>query len=83
MSTKKITAIVPQNTQASLVEELRKHGVPGVSISQLKGYGEYVNTFSLDSLESFIKVEIYADEAVVENIAKLVMGLVHTGVEPK
>jgi len=76
----KITAIIPLETQTMLVDALREHGVPGVSISQVKGYGEYVNTYSTDSLETMLKVEIYTLESAAIKIAELIVKLTQTGV---
>jgi len=80
MTMQKITAIIPLEMQAMLVDALRERGVPGVSISQVKGYGEYVNTYSADSLEPMLKVEVYALESAALNIAELIAKLTQTGV---
>lgn len=78
---KKITAIIREDTQDKLIDELQKHGVPGVSIAQVKGYGEYINTYSQDSLETCIKVEIFTQDKVARQVATLIMDLSATGVE--
>ena len=78
---KKITAIIREDVQDELVEKLRSHGVPGLSIIQVKGYGEYINNYSQDVLEPCIKVEIFTNEEAAEKVAKLIMELVSTGVE--
>lgn len=81
MALKKITAIVREDVIEGLVDELRIHGVPGASVIQAKGYGEYINTYSQDILEACVKIEIYAKESVAEKVAALILQNAQTGVE--
>ena len=78
---KKITAIIREDAQEGLVDALRDHGVPGASIANVKGYGEYVNTYSQDILETCVKVEIFTENEVAEKVVKLLMQLTSTGME--
>ena len=78
---KKITAIIREDVQDELVEMLRSHGVPGLSIVQVKGYGEYINTYSQDVLEPCIKIEILLSDDQSEKVVKFIMALVSTGME--
>jgi len=79
MAIKKITAIVHEDFQERLIEELHQHGVPGASVFKVKGYGEYINTY--DSLEPSIKVEVFADESVANKIAAIIMQVAGSGTE--
>ena len=73
MALKKITAIVRDDVQELLIKELHKYGVPGASVTPVKGYGEYINTYTDDCLDSCIKVEVFADESAANKIAAIIM----------
>ena len=55
--------------------------MPGLSIAPVKGYGEYVNTYSEGYLETCSKVEIFTNDDAAEKVARLIMELATTGVE--
>jgi len=59
MSINRITAVVPTEFLPELEKCLRATGVPGMTINDVRGFGEHVNYFSRDLLVSNARVEIY------------------------
>jgi nitrogen regulatory protein P-II 1 len=58
----KINIFIPILSLPKVEEELKKINVPGVTISKVKGYGEKMNFFSKDWLETHARIEIFCDE---------------------
>ena len=43
--------------------------VPGVTVSMVKGFGDYINTFNDFGLSDNMKIEIYTSEQQAEEVA--------------
>lgn len=76
-----ITATIGVDRLERVESRLRKAGVPGVSISKVKGYGLYKNFFQRDYLTSHARIQIYAPSDRVEEIVVAIMDAAHTGAE--
>ncbi len=72
MSIKRITAIVPTELLPELEKYLRAAGVPGMTINDVRGFGEHVNYFSRDLLMSNARVEIYIGSEKCQEIIDVV-----------
>jgi len=81
MSFKKIIAIIRPDLLDKAEKTLKELGVPGVSISQVKGYGEYADFFSPDWMVTHARVEVIIDTVRAEEIAQAIMETAHTGLE--
>jgi len=81
MSFKKITAIVRPDLLNKIEDALKDAGVPGVSVSEVKGYGEYANLYAKDGMVGAIRVEVFIDAECAEAIAQAIMQAAHTGLE--
>jgi nitrogen regulatory protein P-II 1 len=81
MGFKKIVAFLRHDSLPCLEPELRKQGIQGLSASEVKGYGEYVNFFGQDWLSARTKIEIYTAEENAERVVSLLMECTHTGGE--
>ena len=68
MDYKRIIVIIPTNTLEAVEERLRQLHVGGVTISKVKGYGEYKNFFTNDWMSEHTKIEIFAEAAKVDEI---------------
>jgi nitrogen regulatory protein P-II 1 len=79
MDLKKITAIVRSDQLEDVENRLKGPDVPGISVDQVKGYGEYVNFFARDWMSRYARIEIVADGRQARRIANLIMEVVHTG----
>lgn len=80
MALKNIVAIVREESKESLLAALREANVPGVTISEAKGIGEYVNTYDTSSMNSCYRFEVMVDEQQVEPLSRLIVETVKTGI---
>ena len=81
MDFRKITAIIQKAALEKVEARLRELGVPGVSVTQVKGYGHYANFFSKDWLVSHVRVEVFIGQARAEEITLAIMNAAHTGMD--
>ena len=65
MALVKITAVIRREALESVETRLKQVGVPGITVSTVKGFGEYANFFSHDWMVSHARIELFvaADEA--------------------
>lgn len=66
MSFKYVIAIVRPEVVAPLETKLGAIGVGGITLTKVKGFGEYKNFFTRDWLSEHTKVEIFAEESKVD-----------------
>lgn len=65
----KVVAIMNVTDYSMLHEPIQRLDVPGVTVSMVKGFGDYVNNFSPFGFSDNMKVEIYTTEEHAETIA--------------
>lgn len=65
MNFKYVVAIVPPEAVKSLEARLIRIGVGGISLTKVKGFGEYKNFFTSNLLSEHIKIEIFTEESKV------------------
>ena len=80
MNMKKINAIIRCEALEEVERRLQDMGVQGMTVSQVKGFGEYANTYTRDWLVTHARIEIFTDEAQADTIAEAIMETAHTGV---
>lgn len=68
MTIKRITAIVPVDMLETLEQDLRRCGVPGVTVEPVQGYGKHPNYFRRDLMQNNARVILYAAEERVDAI---------------
>lgn len=78
---RKITAIVRSDCLEELERRLREPDIPGMSVDEVKGYGECVDFLSRKWISRHARVEIVAPAADVHRIINLITTTVH-GVMP-
>lgn len=61
-----IVAIVPPDVVESLEVKFRNLHVGGLTLTRVKGFGEYKNFFSNDMMSEHTKIEIFAEASKVE-----------------
>lgn len=76
---RKITAIVRVSLLARVEKALQELHVKGVSISRVKGYGEYTDFFARDWMSPYARVEIFTTPEHVARIADVVLTAASTG----
>lgn len=64
MALVKITAIIRRAALEAVETRLKQVGVPGITVSTVKGFGEYANFFTHDWMVSHARIELFvaADE---------------------
>ena len=56
-------------------EQLKKLHIPGVTVSKVHGFGDYVNEYAKFGFSENMKIEIYTSEDQAEKIAELLSEL--------
>ncbi|MCF6355574.1 MAG: P-II family nitrogen regulator [Candidatus Polarisedimenticolaceae bacterium] len=77
----KVTAIIRCDALEKVESVLQSMGVHGISVTKVKGYGEYADFYSSDWMVSHSRIEIFTDEAQADLIAQAIMNSAHTGAE--
>jgi nitrogen regulatory protein P-II 1 len=81
MRHQKVTAFI-RNDQLEKVEKaLLESGVKGMSITTVKGYGEYADYYARDLMIKHERIEIFCSEEQAEVIAKTIIETAFTGME--
>jgi nitrogen regulatory protein P-II 1 len=75
----KIIAIVRNQALEKVEGKLIDMRVKGLSVTRVKGYGEYANFFNPDWMVSHTRIEIFIDKARVEEVVSAIMDIAHTG----
>ena len=81
MNLKNIIAIVQESRVLKIIETLQSENVPGASIMKVRGYGEYINNYSEDSLSENVRIEIMVESTRVRHAVNLIMSLTSSGME--
>ena len=76
----KVTAIIRPEYLEIVERALQKQGVPGVSVSKVKGYGEYADFYTADWMCTHARVEVFVGRHRAEQVAEAIMDAAHTGV---
>ncbi len=79
MSYNKVTAIVRRDVLEKVECRLREIGVQGISVTKVKGYGEYADFYSPDWLVPHARIEIFTTAKRAEEVAGAIMDAAHLG----
>jgi nitrogen regulatory protein P-II 1 len=77
----KVTAIVRSSVLERVENALKATNVPGVSVTKVKGYGEYADFYRPDWMVSHVRVEVFIGRHRAETVARAIMEAAHTGLE--
>jgi len=77
----RVTAIIRPDTLERVEKRLQALGVPGISVSKTKGYGEYADFYRADWMTPFVRVEVILLESQAEKVAEAIMHAAHTGLD--
>ena len=72
MEFRKVVAIIRQEKLEAVEEALNRLGVPGITVTKVKGYGDYANFYARDWLVTHSRVEIFTS---AEKAADVVTGI--------
>ena len=81
MQFRKVTAIIRPERLEEVERALKILNVPGVSVTKVKGFGEYANFYQSNWLSTHVRVEVFVSDKQAENIAKAIVDASHTGLE--
>lgn len=79
MEYRKITAFFNMDRLEHVEKGLQALGVAGLSVTRVKGYGEYADFYSPDWLSQHARMEILTPQKKVESIVDAIMAAAHTG----
>lgn len=79
MELRKVTAIVRALALERVERGLREIGVPGLTVTRVKGYGEYANFFSKDWMTDHVRIEIFTAASRVDRILEVICSAACTG----
>lgn len=75
----KVTAIIRQEKLQAVEEAMHRLGVPGLSVTKVKGYGDYANFYARDWLVTLSRVEIFIDAENADEIVNSILNAASTG----
>ena len=79
MEFRKITAIIRLDRAERVEQRLRSLGVPGMSCTHVKGYGEYADFYSSGWKVKHARVELFVKAEQVQEIVDAIMEEAGTG----
>ncbi|MDD2335802.1 MAG: P-II family nitrogen regulator [Geobacteraceae bacterium] len=81
MELKKVVAIIRTAELEKVEGRLVDMRVRGISVTKVKGFGEFANFFDPDWMVTHSRIEIFTEEARVDEIASAIMEVAHTGMK--
>lgn len=79
MPLRKVTAIVRCTLLEQVERRLQEVGVPGMTVTHVKGFGEYANFFRRDWTVTHARIEIFTPQVSVDRIVDAIQDAAHTG----
>lgn len=74
-----VTAVVRAERLDQVERSLKDLGVPGVSVSRVKGYGEYVDFFARDWMASHLRLDVLVGAAHANAVVEAILESASTG----
>ena len=79
MEFRAVNAIVRTHILREVEKRLRGMGVKGITVCQVKGFGEEKALLREDYLVTHARIETFAEKTKAEKIANAIMEVAHTG----
>lgn len=79
MAINKITAIIRDLRLEAVEDALKAVGVPSITVSRVKGYGQHANFCRSDWMAPHVRIEIIEDEIRVPIIVNAILESARTG----
>lgn len=70
---RKVTAILRPDRLKEVEDKLRSLGVPGISVTRVKGFGEYANFYKADWLCTHVRIEVFTSKHKADAVAEAIM----------
>lgn len=71
----KVVAIMNITDYGIISEQLKQIHIPGVTVSKVQGYGDYINEYAEYGFSDNLKVEIYTNETQAQEVAEIISNL--------
>lgn len=81
MGIKNVVALIREESRVAVVDALQRHSIHGISIASIRGYGEYQNSFALDTSNTCIRIDVMIEASRAQQVAQLIMDAAHTGLD--
>jgi len=75
----KVTGIVRADVLEAVERRLQDLRAPGLSVTRVKGYGEYANFFTRDWMVDHVRVEVFVSRQRADEIAGAISAAARTG----
>lgn len=79
MELRRIVAIIRGSALEKVEQGLKELGVKGISVSPVKGYGEYANLSKADWMVKNARIEVFAKQSEVDAIVTAILESAHSG----
>lgn len=79
MELRKITAIIRSELLGPVEQQLPAAGAKGLTVTHVRGYGEYADLFSRDWQVNHVRLEIFTEASKAERIITAIMEAASTG----
>jgi nitrogen regulatory protein P-II 1 len=76
----KVTAIIRTEALEKVAQCLQELGVPGISVTQVKGHGEYANFYNNDLMTDHARVEVFIPAQRADEVAQTIVNVAHSGI---
>lgn len=73
----KVTAITRSGCLETVETNLQQANVRGITVTPVKGYGEYKNFFAADCMKPFVRIEVFTTRG--REVADIIVEAAHTG----
>lgn len=80
MEFRKVVAIIRGSVLEKVEERLREMGVKAITVSRVKGFGEYANYYKSDWLVNNARIEIFTEKSAVDGIVEAILETAHVGI---
>lgn len=74
-----VIAIVRGESLENVERRLQQLGVTGVTVTNVKGYGEYANFYSRDCMTEHARIEIFTSGTRAKNIVQGIIEAAYSG----
>jgi nitrogen regulatory protein PII len=80
MNVKYVIAIIRPDVLTELETKLYSLRIPGMTVTKVKGFGEYIDFYSKNHLTEHLKVEIFVEESKVDELTSAIMDVAHSDI---
>jgi nitrogen regulatory protein PII len=80
MNVKYVIAIIRPDVLTELETKLYSLRIPGMTVTKVKGFGEYIDFYSKNHLTEHLKVEVFVEESKVDELTSAIMDVAHSDI---